>query len=219
VTCKVRLAVGLSLALVIVRAGSLGAQTPPSGKVPAAGGGLDERLLEGLQGAAKAARPANSTAAEVIGLRGDSQDPVARIAEKMRAVQTRIAQHDTSSGTQAAQRQIVSELAALLEQAQQKPGASGKQGASGRGSEQARAGTGNPATGPPRDSANRIERGSSEQAKTADTKDLLRRIWGHLPDKLREQMQASLSEEFLPKYEQIIEDYYRRLAEEGRGLP
>jgi hypothetical protein len=29
-------------------------------------------------------------------------------------------------------------------------------------------------------------------------------------------MQASLSEEFLPKYQQLIEDYYRRLAEESR---
>jgi len=49
--------------------------------------------------------------------------------------------------------------------------------------------------------------------------DLLSRIWGHLPDKLRDQMQASLSEQFLPKYEQLIEDYYRRLAEDRSVSP
>jgi len=200
-------------------AGNLGAQSPPAGKVPAGSGGLDLRLLDGLQGTAPDARPATLPAAGGVGLRGESQDSMARIAEAMRAVETRIARHDTSSTTQAAQRQIASDLAALLEEARQQPGASGKQGGSGRGSEQAKAGTGNPAMGPPQGSANRVERGSSEQAKTVDTKDLLRRIWGHLPDKLRDQMQASLSEEFLPKYEQIIEDYYRRLAEDGKGLP
>ena len=50
-------------------------------------------------------------------------------------------------------------------------------------------------------------------------KDLFRRIWGNLPDKLREEMQASLSEQFLPKYERLIEEYYKRLAEEQSGGP
>ena len=49
--------------------------------------------------------------------------------------------------------------------------------------------------------------------------DLLRRHWGHLPAKLREQMQSSLKEQFLPKYERVIEDYYRRLAEDLRAGP
>ena len=49
--------------------------------------------------------------------------------------------------------------------------------------------------------------------------DLLRRMWGHLPDKVRDQMQASLSEQFLPKYERLIEEYYKRLAEERPGGP
>jgi hypothetical protein len=44
---------------------------------------------------------------------------------------------------------------------------------------------------------------------------LLRQVWGHLPPKIRDQMQSGLIEEFLPKYERLIEEYYSRLAEEG----
>ena len=50
-------------------------------------------------------------------------------------------------------------------------------------------------------------------------KEVLRRFWGHLPEKIRDQMQSSMSEEFLPKYERLIEDYYRRLAEDPRTGP
>jgi hypothetical protein len=72
---------------------------------------------------------------------------------------------------------------------------------------------------PPRDSTHRIEQGTKESVETTDVKDLLRRFWGHLPDKLRDQMQASLSEQFLPKYERLIEEYYKRLAEERPAGP
>ena len=46
---------------------------------------------------------------------------------------------------------------------------------------------------------------------------MLRRVWGHLPEKAREQMQNSIDEEFLPKYEKLIEQYYQRLAEQPSG--
>ena len=49
--------------------------------------------------------------------------------------------------------------------------------------------------------------------------DVLRRIWGHLPEKVRDDMQASFSEQFLPKYERLIEEYYKRLAEERPAAP
>jgi hypothetical protein len=43
---------------------------------------------------------------------------------------------------------------------------------------------------------------------------MLKQIWGHLPPKIRDQMQSALIEDFLPKYERLIEEYYSRLAEE-----
>jgi hypothetical protein len=144
--------------------------------------------------------------------------PLARIGQQMLEVQSRIAGRDTSAQTQKAQQAIAAELAALIEQARQQCAAC-KQGGSGSG-QGALAGTsGQPVPAPPRDSTDRIEQGTKEAVETAEVHDLLRRFWGHLPDKLRDEMQSSLSEQFLPKYETIIEDYYRRLAEDPRGRP
>lgn len=181
--------------------------------------GLDRELLQGLPGGVKPAAPANKPAAEKPN-QLQSDNPLVQIAERMRQVEARLAQQDTSPETQEAQKQILAELAQLLEQAKkQQAGGQNKPGSSGKGSNQAGDGSGNPTPAPPRDSTNRIEQGTKEAVETTDVKDLLRRIWGHLPDKLRDQMQASLSEQFLPKYERIIEEYYKRLAEERPGGP
>jgi hypothetical protein len=40
-------------------------------------------------------------------------------------------------------------------------------------------------------------------------------VWGHLPDRVRSQMQSRMVEEFLPSYRQHLEAYYRALLEEG----
>jgi hypothetical protein len=45
-----------------------------------------------------------------------------------------------------------------------------------------------------------------------------RGIWGHLPDKVREQIDTLAIEEFLPSFEAMIEAYYRRLAEEPEQM-
>ena len=38
-------------------------------------------------------------------------------------------------------------------------------------------------------------------------------------EKVREQMRQSPNEEFLPQYELLIQEYFRRLAEEENELP
>jgi hypothetical protein len=60
--------------------------------------------------------------------------------------------------------------------------------------------------------------GSSDelQARLARMRQTLDQIWGHLPARIRDQMQSGMAEEFLPQYEQLIEQYYQRLAEEGQ---
>lgn len=182
--------------------------------------GLDLELLQGLPGGAKPAAPADKLSGKTAANTIQSDNPLVLIAERMRQVEGRLAQQDTSAETQAVQKQILAELAQLLEQAKkQQASGQNKPGGSGKGSDQAGTGSGNPTPAPPRDSTNRIEQGTKEAVETADVKDLLRRIWGHLPDKLRDQMQASLSEQFLPKYERVIEEYYKRLAEDRSALP
>ncbi len=42
--------------------------------------------------------------------------------------------------------------------------------------------------------------------------------WGHLPESLRAQMKAlSASESFMPKHQELIREYYRNLAKQGRN--
>ncbi len=58
--------------------------------------------------------------------------------------------------------------------------------------------------------------GSADAAEVQgrSTEQLMKEAWGHLPERLREQMLQGSSGEFLPKYREEIERYYQRLAEE-----
>jgi hypothetical protein len=42
--------------------------------------------------------------------------------------------------------------------------------------------------------------------------DLLKNVWGELPPRLRQQMLQSSMEQFLPKYELLIEEYFKTLV-------
>ena len=44
---------------------------------------------------------------------------------------------------------------------------------------------------------------------------IVRAIWGHLPEKLREEMQQAFKETDLPKYRPLIEQYFRAIAEQN----
>ena len=176
---------------------------------------LDRELLKGLPGTKSSSSPPARSDNAAKETTGKSENPLANLAQRMRGVQDRIARRDTSATTQSEQAQILSALDALLEGANQS-----RQSGGGKGSgTQPGAGTGAETAGPPRDSTNRIERGEKQPTESVNTKDVLRRIWGHLPEKLRDEMQASFSEQFLPKYERLIEEYYKRLAEERPMVP
>ena len=55
----------------------------------------------------------------------------------------------------------------------------------------------------------RITNSTSDELRAA-----IRRLWGQLPEHARGQMLQSPVEEFPPKYEVMIEEYFRRLSEE-----
>ncbi len=46
--------------------------------------------------------------------------------------------------------------------------------------------------------------------------DLFKDIWGHLPQTKRQEMDAYSKERFLPKYDEILRQYYRTISEQGR---
>lgn len=224
---------GLMISAILLVTTAAAAQQPRTGGSPAKSTGkggqsldqqllddLNKDLLDGLPG--PTSTPPNGKTVHPLG--GEeigspsSDNPLARIGEKMRLVQERMAAYDTSPETQAVQQQILEELAELLK-SQQAAGQSKPRGGAGQGTQQAGNSGGNTSPGPVTDSTNRIDRGSKEDVEKADVQDVLKRFWGHLPEKMREQMQSSLSEQFLPKYERVIEEYYKRLAEERSGRP
>jgi hypothetical protein len=120
---------------------------------------------------------------------------------------------DTSQATQTTQRQIVDELDELIaalvaqqqSQSQQQTGAKqsrGKEGPNQTGKEAARDGN------DPAGDANSVEE------QSAALRQVMEEVWGHLPERYRRQMQNAGNVEFLPQYRKLIEDYYRRLAED-----
>lgn len=171
---------------------------------------LDEDLRRDLEG-------------EDIGQEKKEEHPLVRLGREMRMVQQRIEAKDTAEGTQQLQKEIADNLAKLIEQAKKKP-----QGNKSPGNNQNKPGTDSAQSGnesgsaqskPGQQSTQRLEQGNREQAQMNDVKDALRRIWGHLPEKEREEMIGALGEQFLPKYEQLIEAFYKRLAERPSTRP
>jgi hypothetical protein len=56
-------------------------------------------------------------------------------------------------------------------------------------------------------------------ASRASISNLVKDVWGRLPDRQRQQVLQPLSEPFLPKYAADVEEYFRVLAEEADAGP
>ena len=182
----------------------------------------------GAKPAGPPAKPASDLDLQLLEQLGDgedlgqkSPDPLTTISRRMRAVEARMSRHDTAETTQRLQQQIVADLALLIEQAQKQ--CSGGQGnKSGKPKPGSKPGSGKKGgTGENVATNRQIKEGPEAPEQIAKTKAefealkaLPKDLWGHLPPRLREQIRSGLAEQFLPKYQQLIEAYYRRLAEE-----
>src|SRR5207237_1598070 len=47
--------------------------------------------------------------------------------------------------------------------------------------------------------------------------DVVRDIWGHLPETLRQEVDHYYRDQFMPRYRDLLQQYYSRLAERERG--
>lgn len=56
---------------------------------------------------------------------------------------------------------------------------------------------------------------ASSEVKLKNPTAMQQDVWGHLPAKVRSQMQSRMVEEFLPSYREKIESYYRETVQEG----
>jgi hypothetical protein len=57
---------------------------------------------------------------------------------------------------------------------------------------------------------------AAEQTRRAQ---MIKDVWGHLPPHVRERIDKSFSEKYLPKYEELVKKYYESLAQKNRKSP
>ena len=58
-----------------------------------------------------------------------------------------------------------------------------------------------------------------DSAPIPGSSEAIQRVWGHLEERLRQQMRTAGVESFLPEYEAMIEAYYKRLDERPLNGP
>ncbi|MBN2216441.1 MAG: hypothetical protein JW719_03595 [Pirellulales bacterium] len=172
--------------------------------------------------------------ADELGLAGVSEDvlPLLSVAQQMRDVENMLGRAQCGAATQHAQRQILDSLDRLLEQVgsrccptrsaaktsdagqNQKP-SSGVKPCDGQKSGPSQ-GAAPDRTGKTGSGTGQEPSGDQRRVDAAQTRDLMKRLWGELPPRQRDQVLQLPAEEFLPQYEIMIEQYFRRLSEEKR---
>jgi hypothetical protein len=186
----------------------------PAGKTPSADPELDRELMRGLEG-------------EDIGK--EQADPLVTVGRRMREVESLIAGKEAGQTTQELQQQIVKELDELirdLRQRSQSQSASSssqqrQQTRSGKVQQPGETPSQSQQLGkqPARDSSSRLSQNKAQRPDPEAMREMMKRVWGHLPQREREQMQQSLNEQFLPQYELQIEQYFKALVEQPAQQP
>jgi TolA-binding protein len=193
------------------------AATPPAGKPAAPQGAAPEATQQ-------APPPAEHSMSE--------ENPLARIAEQMQTVQRRLeALKASDAETSELQGQIVAEMTELIKQlekqqsSQQSASSQQKAPSSAKERQTVRQPSADPKNGkaddrrPAKESNERTGKGERVPPTTDELRGLMKDVWGQLPAREREQMLQSPPEQFLPKYELLLEKYYKRLAEEQKHRP
>ena len=230
----------LVVPLVLIGAAALGAAETPANQP--LGESLGDGLLEGLGPdlfAVPGHEPGGPQPAELVPKKGPSSadggedvgpanSPLERVRDGMCQAQQLLAGHDTTEPARPIQVRVVRDLDALIAQLEKQCQSSREsqqrqQVTSRRSQDRVRqpgkpdgkknspAGKGASAA---QDSTARINDGEVESVDTPDWQQLLKDLWGHLPERVREQLSQAPTDEFLPKYKLEIEKYFRRLAED-----
>ena len=213
-----------------------GQPTPPPASTPpqeTESGDLTKGLVEELLGPSdKLPAKTGSEPNEV----DESKNPLAVIRNSMIAAATILMHGDVSSRSVDVQTQILGDLDALIEkirketQEDSQKKKSSQQSNSQAGSKAAQKQSSNaklPTSIPNEQQsqsqqvANGNQPGKAQlnsgktEVNLADNIRLGEGVWGHLPERVRRQMIASGTVKFLPKYQTLIEEYYRRVADDN----
>jgi len=158
----------------------------------------------------------------------ESENPMLEIARQMREVEALIDGRDSGQRTQKVQQQIIDDLDKLIEQAKKNCKKCGGGQCNAQASARSSVKPAKPKQGsrPGKPNSKHVQRSTATPGTGTPTRpdmqqmrEVMKRLWGELPPKVREQMLQLPVEEFLPKYELLIEAYFRRMAEEeSRGV-
>lgn len=155
----------------------------------------------------------------------EADNPLVEIAQQMRLAGAFLGRAQSGERTQEVQADIVARLDKLIKQAcasgQCMPSQSKTPNVAQRKkvdqpkpSSKPSTKPGKTAGKPAKDSKTATGKPGSGHPSTEEMISVLKQHWGELPEHAREQMlQGMGAEEFLPKYEALIEEYYKRLAE------
>ena len=156
----------------------------------------------------------------------EEDHPLLDIARRMRLAEDLIGESKSGSQTQDLQEQIVAKLEELLKQARscsKKAGECEAQGVAARqpaGQPRQKPSVAGRKPGSKPVSNPNAAPGTSDvqRPNLQERENLVKSVWGELPPNLREQVLQLSIEEFLPKYELLIEAYFKRLAREQEGI-
>lgn len=169
-----------------------------------------------------AERPESARTAQEQVTTDDLSKLASRIVTTMREAESRLAEGRLDGETGELQGQINTDLAklraALEQQASQPvpvPGDDAQQQTSEGGSSST-GGTGDPGRpgGPSTEgeSAEGDRPGDFTDTELERRRNLATAVWGHLPEKERDEMLGAFSERFLPAYDDLVRQYYEALA-------
>ncbi|MHB8900606.1 MAG: hypothetical protein ACYC6Y_17790 [Thermoguttaceae bacterium] len=150
------------------------------------------------------------------------QNPLLGIARSMRLAEGLIDDNESGEKTQQIQGEIVADIDALLKRAQKKcqSCASPSQSASRRQRPEqpdpSKPKEGDPDPKPATTGGTPSGKTEGQAPDMAKMLAVIKQVWGELPEQERQRMLQSSIEEFLPKYADMIEQYYKRLAEDRK---
>lgn len=157
------------------------------------------------------------------------ESPLVRISGRMAAAGELIASQNATGETREVQEEIVSDLDKLIDQLNKQcqkcqGGQCNKLGQQQTQAQSPKQGGGKPSASSSQQSGpaeSKVSQGGGGEAQPGNpaNQDVVKQLWGQLPERLRQQLLQSTADEFLPKYREELEQYFRRLAEEQSAEP
>jgi hypothetical protein len=152
-----------------------------------------------------------------------------RLSKNLETAEQKLKENDPSDPTQQVQRDIVKDLDDLIEQMkrqqqqqQQSSSSSQQRNQQARKNKMRQNQASNQQPQPNQDNQDQNQQGknarggNSREQQMSKIADLYKDIWGHLPETLRQEMNQYAREQFMPKYNELLKQYYATIAEKGR---